>query len=155
MMVTFEDAMKVVARMELMAYFNTVSPEARTLIAEELMAMVNWPPERIVRNGYGVVPYVEPRERLAHLAKQLKKVKDWPGMTEIRGLYCLRFTPADGVMADCTLPGITDDGVFVGEDAIGIAAVPEPVYLPAPGDEPIGGMLGDIAAAAKKLGGGK
>ena len=155
-MISMDDAMDVVADMEVnMAYF-TLSPEARVKAAKQLMAMVNWPPEKIVKNGHGeVVPYVEPSERLAWLSRQLAKVKTWPGMGEVRGLYCLKFTPADGIECDCTLPGITDDGRFVGEDAVGIEAAPEPKYLPQPGDEPIGDLALDIANAAKKLGGGR
>lgn len=159
-MVSFEDAMKVVARMELMAYFNTVSPEARTMIAEELMAMVNWPEERVVRNGHGVVPYVEPKDRLAWLVQQLKKVSAWPGMPEIRGIYCLRFTPADGVFAECDRVAlvVTDDGKLVGNDpvlALEAGREKEQAYLPGPDDEPIGDVKDQIAGAANRLGGGR
>ncbi len=156
-MISFEDAMEVVEDMEVnMAYF-TLSPNARAKAGMQLMAMVNWPPDRVVKNGHGeVIPYVTPKERLAWLSRQLMKVKTWPGMGEVRGLYCLRFTPADGIEADCTLPGVTDDGRFMGEDAIGIDAPPEEQpYLPQPGDEPIGDdFRAMVAGAAKKLNGG-
>ncbi len=159
-MITELDAMKAVAQMELMTYFNGLSEGARSLIAEELMAMCNWPREKVVRNGYGIVPYVEPIDRLKWLMLQLKKVSAWPGMSEVRGIYCLRFTPADGIVAECDREalGVTDDGVLIGNDldARAIAAPErEQEYLPGPDDEPIDDLKDDIAALAKKMAGKK
>jgi hypothetical protein len=147
-MITIAEAMKVVAWMELTPYFSGISEEGRVLLGEELMAMVNWPPERILRNGHGeILPYVEPKERLAWILTRVKTLKVWPGIGQIRGMYCLRFKPADGIEADCDreLLGITDDGRFAEDDR------PEQKYLPGPGDEPIGDLAEHIAGVAKRL----
>ena len=156
-MISIDEAMKAVAQMELMAYFN-LSPEARLLAGKELMAMVNWPASRILRNALDeVIPYVEPKERLAWLVRQLRKVGTWPGMSEIRGLYCLRFVPADGIEAPCNLEGVTDDGVFVGagSEMDAFPPAPEQLYIPGPDDVPVGDLMASIAGAAKRLGSGK
>lgn len=34
-------------------------------------------------------------------------VSRWPGLAELRGLLCTRYTPADGIDHWCTLPGYT------------------------------------------------
>lgn len=48
------------------------------------------------------------RERLMWLiSRMVDHVGYWPGPAEVRGLFCTRFRPADGVEADCTLPGYT------------------------------------------------
>jgi hypothetical protein len=41
------------------------------------------------------------------VATALAKCKTWPGVGELRGILCVRFAPADGVPAECSLPGLT------------------------------------------------
>lgn len=36
-------------------------------------------------------------------------MREWKGVPELRGLYCTRFKPADGVEANCSLPGYTPE----------------------------------------------
>lgn len=156
-MISFDDAAKAVDQFELMAYFHTVSPGARVLIAEELAAMVNWPRERVVRNGYGIVAYVEPKDRLTRLMKAMKQVREWPGMAEIRALYCQMYSPADGHEVECcTIPGFTLEECESGTDYFSLerGKEPERKYLPQPGDVP-NDILAQIPGAAKRLGGGK
>lgn len=159
-MISHAEAMKAVERMELMAFFSTVSEGARALIAEELMEMINWPPDRPLRNGHGeLIPYVEPRVRLDRLMKALKKVKEWPGMAEIRGLYCRMYRPADGdENPSCNIPGFSDEECASGVDYLSLERPPAKPYLPAPEDEPIGEDIQEQLkqlVAAKTFKGGK
>jgi hypothetical protein len=153
-MITIDQATEAVSNFELMQYFNTISEGGRTKIAEELVAMVNWPRERVLRNGYGeAIAYVEPIDRLKWLLKQCKRVSEWPGMAQIRALYCLRFKPADGVeMEYCTIPGYTLDELESGTDFLSLdrGKQPEQKYIPAPDDEPIGDdLMKQIARVAE------
>jgi hypothetical protein len=34
------------------------------------------------------------------------EIGEWPGAKEVRGLFCSRFAPRDGIEAECTLPTI-------------------------------------------------
>lgn len=48
------------------------------------------------------------REALLWLTDTLiNRVGEWPGPTELRGLLCTHYRPADGVEAYCGLPGWT------------------------------------------------
>ncbi len=146
-MITIEEANQAVNQFELMKYFHLLSPEARNLVAEELMAMCNWPKDRILRNAHGeTIPYIHPRVRLAWLMLALKPVDEWPGMAQIRGLFCKRFKPADGIeVASCNIPGYTDE-----ECESAHLSLPLPAYIPQPGDEPMGDEIPkQIAKAAK------
>lgn len=159
-MITLADAMTAVSRMELMAFFNTVPEGARALIAEELMEMVNWPRTRPLKNGLGeVIPYVEPIDRLQRLMKALKIVREWPGMSEIRGLYCRMYRPADGIEnPTCNIPGFTDEECENGVDYLSLNRAPAKAFLPAPDDEPIGQDFQEKfkqLVAAKTVKGGK
>jgi hypothetical protein len=45
-------------------------------------------------------------DRLHWLVTELvNHVGEWPGPAEVRGLFCSRYRPADGIEADCSLPG--------------------------------------------------
>ncbi len=37
----------------------------------------------------------------------IDRVGEWPGPKELRGVFCTRFKPADGIEAWCSLPGFT------------------------------------------------
>lgn len=46
-------------------------------------------------------------EELRWLSDTLvNQVGDWPGAKEVRGLYCSRFSPRDGIEAECSLPTV-------------------------------------------------
>ena len=58
--------------------------------------------------------YVGTREQLVWLVNQLTDhVGIWPGPSEVRGLFCTRFKPADGKEADCQLPGYSSGDLEV------------------------------------------
>lgn len=50
-------------------------------------------------------------EGLSWLVEQLvNRVGEWPGPAQVRGIYCTRFKPADGVENfDCALAGFTPE----------------------------------------------
>jgi hypothetical protein len=87
--ITSEDLKKALARLSMLRYFPT---DTMTFVAiGELL-------EQICGS----------RERLEWLVAQLvNRVGEWPGSAEVRGIFCTRFKPADGVEADCTLAGFT------------------------------------------------
>lgn len=155
-MITKQEALEAVEKFDVLVYFDKVTPGARLQIAEELMDMVNWPSDRVLRNGYGPIPYIEPRVRLDRLVNlMVKRVGTWPGVAEMRGLYCKMYKPADGIeVSICNIPGFTDEECENGVDYLSIdRARKEPKFIPAPDDEPIGeDFKRQIAKAAKTLG---
>ena len=78
-------------------------------------------------------------------------------MGEIRGLYCKMYPPADGIENPvCNLPGFTDEEIEMGNDYLSLHRAPEPTYLPAPNDEPIGeDLMLQINKLAEAKGGKK
>ncbi len=50
-----------------------------------------------------MVPSREALQKLTSLV--ISKCNNWPGPLEIRGLLCTFAPPADGIEADCTIPG--------------------------------------------------
>ena len=65
-------------------------------------------------------------ERLMWLVGELvNHVDEWPGPAEVRGLFCSRFRPADGIEADCTLPGYAAADGEVKSQRGAIAAMPQ------------------------------
>jgi len=52
-----------------------------------------------------MVPTVEALNWLAN--RLLNEVGEWPGPKELRGLLCVRYTPLDGVVVDCSLVGFS------------------------------------------------
>lgn len=155
-MIGYTDAMNAVARFELMKYFSSVSEEGRGLIAEEIMAMVNERPYNSVRkNGLGeIIPYVDPQYRLARLMRAIRGVGEWPGMGQVRALYCLMYAPADGIPGEaCMIAVIPDDGSVA---ALEGRHQNQPAFLPAPDDEPIGeDFKAKLLTAANTMRGGK
>lgn len=47
---------------------------------------------------------------LAHIAANV--MAEWNGLAELRGLYCTRFPPKDGISAVSSLPGYTPREIF-------------------------------------------
>jgi hypothetical protein len=52
-----------------------------------------------------IAAFADRADALEWLILAASRLKQWPGVGELRGLYCTRFKPADGIEADCTLPG--------------------------------------------------
>lgn len=48
-----------------------------------------------------------PRELRWLIDTAVGRMREWRGVAELRGLYCTHFKPADGIEADCTIPGLT------------------------------------------------
>jgi hypothetical protein len=88
--ITPEEAMGAVGLLSSLKYFPAQGP-AWVGIADVLTRLVST------------------TERLDWLVRELlNQVSEWPGLKEIRGLYCTKYTPADGIEAKtCCLPGYT------------------------------------------------
>jgi hypothetical protein len=72
------------------------------------------------------------REQLAWLVSEMvNHVGTWPGPAEVRGLFCSRYKPADGIEADCSLPGYSpaDGEVKSQRGAVGVLPQGEAVKL--------------------------
>ena len=156
-MITLDEAIDAVDDFDLMQYFVQVKPKTRLKIAEELMAMINWPPDRPLHDGTGnIMPYVEPHVRLARLMKALKSVSVWTSMADIRALYCQMYAPADDIdVMICNIPGFTPEECEAGVDRLSIErAETEQKFIPGPDDEPIpADFAKQLADAIKKIGG--
>lgn len=48
-----------------------------------------------------------PRELRWLIDTAVGKMREWKGVAELRGLYCTRFSPIDGIEEDCGIPGFT------------------------------------------------
>lgn len=156
-MVSRQQVLLAIDSLEGVVKFLPASEVARFRIASEIMGMVNWPEDRPVKNKLGDVlsiRYVHPVGRLNWLFDTISSnVKEWPGMREIRALYCKKFTPADGIEGyNCSIAGYTDEECEAGVDTISIEgrdnleSVPA---LPAPEDQPIGDLVFQITEATK------
>jgi hypothetical protein len=67
---------------------------------------------------------VSEERQLAWLVDTLiDSVDEWPGLRSLRGLFCTRFKPRDGIEATCGLAG------FTGEDSEGRAALEPATHL--------------------------
>jgi len=66
----------------------------------------------------------------------INRVGEWHGPAELRGIFCTRFKPADGIEANCSISGFT-----AADSEMAHVSAPAPRYLPAPDDEPIGTEL--------------
>lgn len=67
------------------------------------------------------------REGLEWLVQNLvNHVSEWPGPAEVRGIYCTRFKPADGIENfNCTLPGFTPEDGEMASATRDVAALPQ------------------------------
>lgn len=86
-MITEQDAKIATARLSCLRYFPT-EPGARSMIAHLFMRMVSMP------------------DQLSWLVQQfIDHVGEWHGPKELRGVFCTRFKPADGIEETSTLAG--------------------------------------------------
>jgi hypothetical protein len=85
-------------------------------------------------------------EQLNWLTRTLvDRVGEWHGPAELRGIFCTRFKPADGIEADCSVRGFT-----AGDSEMAHITAPAPRYLPAPDDEAIpADFFSNVEALAK------
>lgn len=137
MKLTPEELITAVDRMEVLRYFPSSKP-ARDEIASLLSEMIQ-------TDQWGTA-----QSKLDWLIRALRdNVGEWPGPKELRGVYCCKFRPSDGIEAFSVLPGFVQDD---GEERASCLSAPakETVYLPEPGDEPIGDLEKQIALVAKK-----
>jgi hypothetical protein len=92
-MITKEQAAAAVSRMAILKYFPSETPP-RAEIAKLLIRMV------------------DNDKHLAWLIDTIvSRLNEWPGPNELRGVFCTRFKPADGIEANCSIAGFTaEDG---------------------------------------------
>lgn len=81
-----------------------------TSAVEELAAIPFFPREEGAK--FAVMRHLEkfvsgPRELRWLVDAAVGAMRKWEGVAELRGLYCTKFSPADGVESDCSLPGFT------------------------------------------------
>ena len=54
--------------------------------------------------------FVDNNQKLRWLVDSaVNAMKEWKGVAELRGLYCTRYKPSDGIEADCSLAGHTPE----------------------------------------------
>lgn len=77
---------------------------------EELSILAYWPSAESARAAIGslLARMVPHREALRWLVRAMvDRVGEWKGPTELRGVLCWRYRPADGISADSTCAGFT------------------------------------------------
>ena len=88
-MITIQEAGAAVTRLALLKHFPGEAP-ARAELARMLQRMV------------------ATQEQLEWLIRAaINNCEDWPGPKELRGMFCQRYAPADGIEAWSTVPGFT------------------------------------------------
>lgn len=86
-------------------------------------------------------------ERALWIIDQLKKLtNDWPGCMEMRGIFCHRFLPADGISAESKL---CPDGQIPRDQAIGFIPANKQEQLRDPRDRSL--PSGDVGNAVRAL----
>ena len=87
-----------------------LTPKELALIGEDLLVIPFYPiahHDVILRM---LERFVDRPERLRWLVDAaVMNLPQWGGVPALRGLYCTRFKPADGIEADCAIPGFTPD----------------------------------------------
>lgn len=83
-MLTEETINKTVARITLMPFFPGSDSGARAIVAEEIVNMAT-SDEQVIWLGYRFIQLYP---------------KQWPGIGELRALFCKRFKPADGLQVN-------------------------------------------------------
>lgn len=79
-MLSKEGINRAVSRIALMNFFPASDPNARAVIIEEIISIC------------------ESDAQAMWLARRMSQVfAEWPGLTEMRALFCKRFRPADGL----------------------------------------------------------
>jgi hypothetical protein len=78
---------------------------------EELSAIPYFPKERGARLGImrAMEKFVSgPLELRWLIDTAVGRMRGWSGVAELRGLYCTRFKPKDGIEERSTIPGFTE-----------------------------------------------
>lgn len=77
----------------------------------DLAAIPFFPAEASAAIMDAIAKFVDKPERLNWLVDTaVQTMRKWDGVAELRGLYCTRFKPADGIEAPClTTPGYTPE----------------------------------------------
>lgn len=87
-----------------------LNPRDLSTIGADLMVIPMYPTAQhdvILRM---IERFVDAPEKLRWLVDNaVMHMPKWEGIPTLRGLYCTRFKPADGIEADCTIPGLTPD----------------------------------------------
>ena len=76
------------------------------------------------------------------------QITEWPGLAEVRAVFCTRFRPADGIEGKrySTVAGFT-----AGDIETESITARKQRYLPQPGDEPIGDLKLLVGKAVKQI----
>jgi hypothetical protein len=125
------------------------TPKQLAGAVEELAAIPFFPSEEGARIAITtqISRFVGDEKQLRWLVDAaLGAMRKWEGLPELRGLFCTRFKPADGVEAYCSLPGYTANDC---EAAHALKAAEGPKLLGEPPEEIQRGVL--QLAAAKKI----
>lgn len=89
MRLTEAEVKSYAARLTLLKYFPA-DPIARAMVVDFMAKLTGQ------------------KDRLEWLiAALVNHVGEWPGPKEVRGILCSRYKPADGVEAECSVPGFT------------------------------------------------
>lgn len=86
------------------------TPEQLNGATEELRAIPYFPTAdaATIAIAIAIGKFVDDVYRLRWLIDTaVSSMREWKGVAEMRGLYCTRFKPADGVEANCTVAGFT------------------------------------------------
>ena len=90
---------KAVKRLAIIRFFPA-DADARLEIMEQIRRIV----------GDGELYRSTPEQRLAWLIDTaVTHMREWKGLPELRGLYCTRWKPADGIEMECTIPNFTPE----------------------------------------------
>lgn len=149
-MISYQRAEQTVSKLQACM---TYAPNS-SLFTDEFIAFL----QRLVGDGdiQSSGALYTPEMRLDWLERALiQHVGKWPeeGMKEIRGVYCCKFKPADGIEVYSALSGFSPEDIEGGNQAPCLSATPHvldlPTYLPQPGDEPVSAdFMKQIEAAA-------
>lgn len=128
----FEKVMRMIGEWAGTLRFFPADPEARLGIAKQIAKFAR--DESQVRWLVDVLP---------------NQFTDWPGVHEVRAVFCMKFRPKDGIEADSkSFPdGLTRAQLNPGVKVIEAPAVP---LLPDPGSE-LAGIVRGTATKVKRL----
>lgn len=85
---------------------NTLTPEAAAAAVAKLALMAYFPGDRDIRAAlvWVLLEMVETEEQMDWLVNRaLRLYGNWPGVGELRALYCSRWKPKDGMEAFSTV----------------------------------------------------
>lgn len=86
------------------------TPEQLNGATEELRAIPYFPTAdaATIAIAIAIGKFVDDVSRLRWLIDTaVSSMREWKGVAEMRGLYCTHFRPADGIEANCAVPGFT------------------------------------------------